>query len=109
LSWIPNHGTKNDGYLARVLAEFRSMPYQTDFVLLSNLQKSHGNDVEVLTGTPTKNPHSLPFGHRKVFGERRDAYDLFVYTEDDILITVATPDRASRGLAARCAIPRELR
>jgi SAM-dependent methyltransferase len=84
---IPNHGTKNDGYLARALAEFRSMPYQTDFVLLSNLQKSQGKDVEVLTGTPTKNPHSLPFGHRKVFSERRDAYDLFIYTEDDILIT----------------------
>ena len=84
---IPNHGTKNDGYLARVLAEFRSMPYQTDFVLLSNLQKDLGKDVEVITGTPTANPHSLPFGHRKVFGERREAYDLFVYTEDDILIT----------------------
>ena len=83
---IPNHGTKNDRYLAQVLAEFRSMPYQTDFVLLSNLQKSLGKDVEVLTGTPTKNPHSLPFGHRKVFAERRDAYDLFIYTEDDILI-----------------------
>ena len=84
---IANFGTKNDGYLARVLAEYRRMPYQIDLVVTSNLPKDLGKDVEVVVGLPSKNPHSLPFAHKRIFGERKDAYDLFLYTEDDILIT----------------------
>jgi SAM-dependent methyltransferase len=84
---VANFGTKNDGYLARVLAEYRSMPYQIDLVVTSNLPKDLGKDVEVIVGLPSKNPHSLPFAHKRIFGERKDAYDLFIYTEDDILIT----------------------
>ena len=38
-------------------------------------------------GLPSKDPWSLPFGHKKVFAERLERYDLFVYSEDDILIT----------------------
>ena len=84
---IANFGTKNDEYLSRVLAEYRSMPNPVDIVVTSNLPKDLGKDVEVLVGLPSKNPHSLPFAHRRVFAERKDAYDLFLYTEDDILIT----------------------
>src|SRR5690349_14299959 len=84
---IANYGRKNDSYLERILSEYRTMPYRIDFVLLSNINKELGKDVEVITGLPTRNPHSLPFGHRRIFAERKDAYDLFVYSEDDILIT----------------------
>ncbi len=84
---IANYGTKNDGYLSRVLAEYRSMPYDIDLVVTSNIPKDLDKDVEVLVGLPSKNPHSLPFAHKRVFAERKDAYDLFIYTEDDILIT----------------------
>jgi SAM-dependent methyltransferase len=84
---IANYGSKNDGYLSRVLSEYRSMPYQLDLVVTSNLHKDLGRDVEVIRGLPSKNPHSLPFAHKRVFAERKDAYDLFIYTEDDILIT----------------------
>jgi SAM-dependent methyltransferase len=84
---IANYGSKNDSYLSRVLSEYRSMPYEIDLVVTSNLHKDLGGDVEVITGLPSKNPHSLPFAHKRVFAERKDAYDLFIYTEDDILIT----------------------
>lgn len=84
---IANYGYKNDAFLARVLSEYRKMSFDTDIVVLSNVRKELGNDVKVLTGTPTRDPHSLPFGHKQVFAARRDDYDLFVYTEDDILIT----------------------
>ena len=84
---IASYGRKNDSYLERILSEYRTMPYRIDFVLLSNINKELGKDVEVITGLPTRNPHSLPFGHRRIFAERKDAYDLFVYSEDDILIT----------------------
>jgi len=36
---------------------------------------------------PTKNPWSLPFGHKQIFADRLRQYDLFIYSEDDILIT----------------------
>jgi SAM-dependent methyltransferase len=84
---VANFGTKNDGYLSRVISEYRSMPYDVDLVVTSNILKDLGKDVEVLVGLPSKNPHSLPFAHKRVFAERKDAYDLFIYTEDDILIT----------------------
>jgi SAM-dependent methyltransferase len=84
---IANYGRKNDVYLQRLLSEYRNMPYQTDIVVLTNVRKELGNDVDVVTGLPNRNPHSLPFAHKRLFGERRDAYDLFIYTEDDILLT----------------------
>jgi 2-polyprenyl-3-methyl-5-hydroxy-6-metoxy-1,4-benzoquinol methylase len=84
---IANYGTGNDRYLAQVLDEFRSMREKPDLVVTSNVPKDLGQDVEVIVGLPTKNPRSLPFAHKKIFGERRDRYDLFIYVEDDILIT----------------------
>src|SRR5687768_12101494 len=84
---IANYGTKNDRYLSRVLSEYRSMPYDLNLVALSNLKKDLGADVEVVVGVPQKNPWSMPFSHRRIFAERQDAYDLFLYSEDDMLVT----------------------
>lgn len=44
-------------------------------------------DAEVLIGLPSRNPYSLPFAHRKLFASRLQEHDLFVYSEDDTLIT----------------------
>jgi SAM-dependent methyltransferase len=84
---IANYGFKNDGYLSRVLCEYRSMSHQIDVVVVSNIKKDLGRDVEVIAGTPTKNPLSLPFAHKQVFADRKNNYDLFIYSEDDILIS----------------------
>ena len=43
--------------------------------------------LSVLSGCQHKNPWSLPFAHKQLFADRADQYDLFIYTEDDILIT----------------------
>jgi 2-polyprenyl-3-methyl-5-hydroxy-6-metoxy-1,4-benzoquinol methylase len=83
---IANYGTGNDKYLSRVLDEFRTMEHNVDLVVTTNISKSLGPDVEVVVGLPSKNPRSLPFAHKKAFAERLESYDLFVYTEDDILI-----------------------
>jgi 2-polyprenyl-3-methyl-5-hydroxy-6-metoxy-1,4-benzoquinol methylase len=40
-----------------------------------------------LVGLPSKDPYSLPFAHRQLFADNKDNYDLFIYTEDDTLIT----------------------
>jgi len=81
-----NHGTKNRHYFAQVLAAWRSMPFAVRMVALSDRPKDLGPDVEVRAGAPTSNPWSLPFGHRRIFLEHRDDFDLFVYSEDDTLI-----------------------
>jgi len=84
---IANYGTKNMGFLGTVIKEYRSMSYRTDIVVLSNIPKELGPGVEVKVGLPSKNPWSLPFAHKKLFAERANDYDLFIYSEDDTLIT----------------------
>lgn len=84
---IASYGTNNDCYLERLISEYQSMPFQVDIVVVSNIPKSLPPNVEVIVGLPSKNPWSLPFAHKRVFVERRDSYDLFIYSEDDTLIT----------------------
>ena len=85
---IANHGTKNRAFLDRLLGEYRSMQrHDVDIVVLSNIPKDLGPDVEVRVGLPIEDPWSLPFGHKELFATRADEYDLFIYTEDDTLVT----------------------
>ena len=80
---IANHGTKNDTYCKHLIDTYQAMAYDVDIVVLSNIDKDYGSDVEVAIGAPTKDPWSLPFAHRQLFIDRQDEYDLFLYTEDD--------------------------
>jgi SAM-dependent methyltransferase len=63
------------------------MPYHVDIVVLSNLSKDWGPNVDVVVGLPQRNPYTLPFGHKNILSERVNDYDLFIYSEDDILIS----------------------
>jgi SAM-dependent methyltransferase len=84
---IAHHGSKNRPFLERLLDEYASMAFDVDIVVLSERAKSFVHDVEVIVGLPSDDPWSLPFGHRDLFAQRRDDYDLFIYSEDDTLIT----------------------
>jgi 2-polyprenyl-3-methyl-5-hydroxy-6-metoxy-1,4-benzoquinol methylase len=84
---LASYGTSNDKYLARLIEEYRSMSFQVDIVVLSNIPKQLGPGIQVLVGLPDRNPWSLPFPHKEVFAERIEMYDIFVYSEDDMLIT----------------------
>lgn len=85
---IANHGTKNSRFLERLIAEYRAMKgYAVDIVILSNIPKTLGQDIEVKVGLPIEDPWSLPFGYKALFAERAAAYDLFIYSEDDTLVT----------------------
>jgi SAM-dependent methyltransferase len=86
---IASYGRGNDRYLAQLVEEYQSMSFDVDIVVLSNVQKEVGPGIEVVVGLPTKNPWTLPFGHKKIFAERVNSYDLFIYSEDDTLITEA--------------------
>jgi len=63
------------------------MPFRADIVVCSNLHKEVAEGVELIVGLPSKDPWSLPFVHKHIFAERIDRYDLFIYSEDDVLIT----------------------
>ena len=84
---IASYGTSNDCYLQQIIREYRSMTFDIDIVVLSNVDKKLIPGVECVVGLPTRDPWSLPFAHKKLFADRRDRYDLFIYSEDDILIT----------------------
>jgi hypothetical protein len=83
---IASHGTAQDHYLAQMLAEFRKFSLSVTPVVMTNKFKTV-EGAEVVVGVPSPDPYSLPFAHRKLFAERADDYDLFIYTEDDMLIT----------------------
>jgi 2-polyprenyl-3-methyl-5-hydroxy-6-metoxy-1,4-benzoquinol methylase len=84
---IANYGTKNDIYLSKVLDAYRELKDDVDIIVTSNLVKDFGKDVDVVVGMPTKDPWSLGFAHKRIFADRINRYDLFIYTEDDVLIT----------------------
>jgi 2-polyprenyl-3-methyl-5-hydroxy-6-metoxy-1,4-benzoquinol methylase len=85
---IASWGTKNDPYLARLIQEYGSMSFDVDVVVLSNLPKPVGPGAEVLlVDLKGKNPWTLPFAHKKIFAKHLNDYDLFIYSEDDTLIT----------------------
>jgi 2-polyprenyl-3-methyl-5-hydroxy-6-metoxy-1,4-benzoquinol methylase len=94
---IANYGTKNDRHLSRVLEGYRDLKEDVDIVVTSNLAKDLGKDVEVAVGMPTKDPWSLGFAHKRIFADRIAKYDLFIYTEDDVLITQRNIDAFLRA------------
>ena len=85
--------------LVRVLGEFRGMRHEVDIVVNTNIPKDLGPDVEVVVGYPAADPRSLPFAHKQIFADRSRNYDLFIYTEDDTLITEENIDAFLRVTA----------
>ncbi len=100
---ITSYGSANDAYLARITEEYRSLPFETHIAIFSNKYKQVPVGTELVVGLPTENPRSLSFAHKKLFADRANDYDLFIYTEDDILIT----ERNINAFLQLCAILRE--
>ena len=97
---IASHGTAQDHFLARVVSEYRKLDMPCRIVVLSNINK-RVEGAEVLVGVPTRDPYSLPFAHRRLFADNLDQYDLFIYAEDDTLLT-------QRNILAFVDLQREL-
>lgn len=84
---IASYGEKNLRFLKQIVSEYHKMSFDADIVVCSEAPKHLGEDVENVVGLPSKNPWTLPFAHKAIFAERADRYDLFIYSEDDILAT----------------------
>lgn len=86
---VVNYGTKNDGYLHRLLQEYAAMPWTVDVVVLSNVSKPLPHAAELRVVRAPGAPETFAFVHREVLAERSSDYDLFVYSEDDTLLTAS--------------------
>jgi len=84
---IASYGHDHDEYLRRLIQEYQSMPFNTHVIVCSNVEKRVPAGVELVVGLPNNDPWSLPFAHKKIFAERAENYDLFIYSEDDTLAT----------------------
>jgi len=86
---IACHGERNLEFLKRLIRTYRQMAMPVDVVVVSDRLKDLGPEIEVVVGAPTSNPWSLPFAHKAILADRVDRYDLFAYSEDDMLVTEA--------------------
>lgn len=84
---IASYGTGGDEYLARLIEEYWRMPFDVRVVVVSNLAKELPKGVDLKVGLPTPDPWSLPFAHKKVLADGVNDHDLFIYSEDDTLVT----------------------
>lgn len=102
---IANYGTSNTSFVQTLIDTYRGYRHhRADIVILSNVPKDFGPDVEVAVGLPNSDPWSLPFAHRRIFADRQDLYDLFIYSEDDTLILESHIDDF---LAAEAVLPED--
>ncbi|MFX0000785.1 MAG: hypothetical protein ACFE88_11770 [Candidatus Hermodarchaeota archaeon] len=82
---LVNYGTKQLKYLEKMINEFQSMKFEVDIVIHSNIALDYENvEVKVIK---LDNYEHLPFTTRKTIYERRYDYDLYIYSENDHLIT----------------------
>lgn len=86
---IASYGMRNMRQLERVIANYQAMKFETQIVVLSDRPKVLPSSVEIVCGLPNGDPWSLPFGHRQIFADRLDQFDLFIYSEDDMAVTEA--------------------
>ena len=84
---ITSYGPHHWKYLDRVLREYSSMDFRTRVVVFVDEQRTLGWDIEQVAKDVEKDPCSLTWAHREFFAAEKDNYDLFLYTEDDVLVT----------------------
>ena len=84
---IASYGTNQDKYLEQLVQEYRKMSYIVHIVVVSNVAKAVPEGVELAIGLPTRDPWSLPFAHKKVMADRVNDYDLFIYSENDTMVS----------------------
>jgi len=81
---IATYGVKNIHYLHQVINNYRSYKkYEIDI----SVHGTHPLDRDDVRFIKYENPKNTVFLHRKEFVEKQNDYDLYVFTEDDMLIT----------------------
>ncbi len=81
---VVSFGHKNAHWLRLVIDQYRDFPWTSQIVVVSNIPRDLGPDVEVLVRTPPDNPKYFPFFLRELLCERANNFDMFIATEDDV-------------------------
>src|SRR5690349_19816980 len=81
---IASFGEKNLPFLREIIRDYKSLPIQTELVVVTDARRQICEGIQVIAGLPSKNPHSLPFARKAVLAENVNRFDLFIYSEDDI-------------------------
>lgn len=92
---IASYGTGQWNYLNKVLSEYKRMRHDVDVILDLTKQRSQGWESPVID-TRIHNPSiekELVYEHRKTMANLVDKYDVYIYSEDDVLITESNIDR----------------
>jgi hypothetical protein len=84
---ITSYGDYHAEYLERVLREYRSFGISRHVAVFTDVGRNYGADIETVVRDVSKDPCSLTWAHRQYFADRLNDYDLFLYAEDDILVT----------------------
>ncbi len=105
LACLVNHGTRQLWALDKLLLEYFSMGYDVDIIIHSNIPLDRDylkekenyeitDEVEKLykkcsvqVYTELEDPNWLPHQTRKTIYDRRNLYDIYIYSENDHLIT----------------------
>lgn len=89
---ISSYSINQQQYLYRILSEYNNMSYNIDCIIYTTIDAN--NDITPYTNlniTQIINPLSIgesnAWNHRKYFKEHKNDYDLYIYTENDHLIT----------------------
>lgn len=80
---IATYGNKNFKFLNKVVDEYKSY---TKYDITINIHGTENPNIEGVNFINHDNPKNTVFFHREEFLAERDNYDLFLFTEDDILI-----------------------
>jgi len=82
---IANFGNSQLKYLEQIIKEYNLMTYNVKIIIHSNIPLPY-EDIEVKI-FKLKNTRELPLTTRQTIYENKENYDLFIFTENDILIT----------------------
>lgn len=83
---IINFGTSQLKYLEQVINEYKSMEYSIDIIIHSNIPLKFKN-VEVKVFQFKDDDRQIQFTTRQSIYDNKDNYDLFIFSENDHLIT----------------------
>lgn len=86
---IATYGTKNVQYLNRVIDEYKSYKNYTVDITVHGTVNLDRTDVNFVYH---ENPKNTVYFHRQEFIDKQDDYDLYIFTEDDMLIKESNVD-----------------
>lgn len=82
---IANYGIKQKEYIVQMVKEFKSYPVEVDIIINSNVALNIEGTIDNVFDLEDKEKY--PLSTRKTILQNKGKYDLYIFTEGDMLIT----------------------